>query len=78
MKKKLPFQRPCDITKPYKFRSHFLSEISQAIDLKAEMTSRRHFNCKAVEVTKVIEKVRVRRNKNLLDEVQKHSRTSSD
>ena len=36
------------------------------------------FNCKAVEVTEAIEKVKVRRNKNLLDEVKKHSRTSPD
>ena len=30
-----------------------------------------NFNCKAVEDTEVIEKVRVKRNKNLLDEVKK-------
>ena len=43
------------------------------------MTSRRQiFNCKAVEVTDVIEKVRVRRNKNTLDEIKKHSRTNPE
>ena len=38
----------------------FLSEVSRAIDLKAEMTNdvtNTNFNCKAVEVTEVIEKV---------------------
>ena len=34
----------------------FLSEVSHAIDLKAEMTSGTNFNCKAVVVTKVIQK----------------------
>ena len=80
-----------------------MSEVSHAIDLKAEMTSRRqiltakqwktlktNFNCKAVEdieddfsmtsmtsveVAEVIEKVRLRRNKIMLDEVKKHRRT---
>ena len=49
---------------------NFLSEVSHAIDLKAEMKSRRQI-LTAVEVTEVIEKVRVRQNKNLLDEVKK-------
>ena len=40
------------------------------------MTSQTNINCKAVEVTEVI--ASQIQNKNMLDEVKKHSRTSPD
>ena len=64
------------------FRSHFFSEVSHAIALKAEMTSRAHFNCKAVEVTEVIEEVNSkksgRKNHRWRRRIKKHSRISPD
>ena len=53
-----------------------MSELSHAIELKVEMTTQTKNNCKAVEVTEVIESQI--RNKNMLDEVKKHSRTNPD
>ena len=40
----------------------FVSEVSHAIDLKAEMTSDTNFNCKAIEVTEVNSKKSGRKN----------------
>ena len=40
----------------------FVSEVSHAIDLKAEMTSDTNFNCKAVEVAEVNSKKSGRKN----------------
>ena len=49
-----------------------LNEVSHAIDLKSRNdVTQTNFNFKAVEVSEVIEKVKVIRNKNLLDEVKK-------
>ena len=56
------------------------SEVSHAIDLKAEITSRtQNFDCKA-EVTEVIEKVNSKNLKNprWRRRIKKHSRTSRE
>ena len=55
-----------------------LNEVSHAIDLKSRNdVTQTNFNFKAVEVTEVIEKVKVIRNKNLLDEVKKKQQDKS-
>ena len=62
---------------------NFLSEVSHAIDLKAEMTSQTQILTAKQKSLKSLknqfQEVRVRRNKNLLDEVKKkHCRTSPE
>ena len=56
----------------------FVSEVSHAIDLKAEMTSDTKFNCKAIEFTEVNSKKSGRKNQRWRRRIKKHSRTSPD
>ena len=65
------------------FRIHFLIKVSHAINRKAEMTSQTLVitakQSKSLRSLKSqFQEVRVRRNKNLLDVVRKHSMTSPD
>ena len=61
----------------------FLSELSHAIDPKSRNdVTHKNFNCKAVEVTEVIEKANSkksgRKNHRGRRRIKKHSRTSPD